>query len=469
MTRSTARDVERRLKDTQAGEPPADLLERLHAEIPPRLELAAEPPRSARRRLPPPWLRAAAIVVLALGGAWMLWRLSVPVLAPQAAVEEAPAAAAARAPARAPGSSGLPDRRAEIETESAQSLAEDLAAAGEEIADEPEELAEEAAEAGEPRRVASGPPSAAAGTDRRQPPSPPTSQALAAPAAPAEADEPAPRARPFADESRARSFADAGDDRPSSLARHAGAGSWERVRASLRRGELPPAGEVRLSEMVEAVDDGGPPPEPGETFRLSAEGSPSPFAPGPSYRLLRFGIRARTTGTAGPVAEEARGQVDFDPRVVASWRLLGAEDDDLAERAFRLDGDLGGEIGAGHGVTALYEVRLAGAPPPGRPLAHLKLRYRVPGSDRFTETERLLRVADLSPTWEEAPPSLRLAAVAAELAEQLRGSEHAAGADPVDLARLARAAAADFPGDDRAAELAEMAARLPAAAPRRGE
>lgn len=507
MTRSTMRDVERRLKDTPSGEPPADLLERLRAEIPPRLELAPEPPRSTARRLTPPWLRAAAVVVLALGGAWLLWRLSVPVLAPQSSVDEAPGAAEIARPAFGPGdargaadaaaadegvaheeppgdgepdasetrgvsggggasdakqstSGGVPaDRRAELEPERSQALVEDPSAAreGTAVADEQAELAEEAAVVGQASKAEGSARSAGvAGAGRSPLASPPATPAVAAPPSRVEAGNLAP----LAAESAVSAFVETRDDRRSTFALHAGTGSWDLVRASLRRGELPPAAAVRVEEVVNALDDGGPPPEQGEAFRVTAEGAPSPFALRAGDRLLRFGIRARTTGTAGPVAEEARVQVDFDPRVVASWRLLGYENRDLEDHRYRHEAEVdAGEIGVGHAVTALYEVRLVGEPPPGRALAHLELRYRVPGSDRFSEIERTLRVADLAPTWEEAPPSLRLAAIAAELAEQLRGGEWTEGTDLADVAARAVAVAAERPGDERAAELADLAAR----------
>lgn len=553
MTRNTMRDLERRLTDTPAGEPPADMLERLQAEIPPRLDVAPEPPRSSRRRLPPPWLRAAAVVMLALGGAWMLWRLSVPVLAPKTAVDETHGAAeaggravergdrqgaadwaaadsagdsgAGRPPANssqataseeavppggadvaqrshpaagdrsggpgpsteepsatrpaAPAAESTPppidttpsgsapvDRHAELEPERPQALGEDPSAAreGTPVAGEAAELAEELAVVGQASKAEGSARSAeVAGAGRSPLASPPAPPAVAAPPARVEADDPDPLVRPLAAGSRVRSFVDTRDESRSTFPLHADSGSWELIRASLRRGRLPPAAAVRVEEVVNALDDGEPPPEPGETFRLTAEGTPSPFAPGPDHRLLRFAIRARSAVRAGRaelVAEEARVQVELDPRVVASWRRLGDENRDLADHRFRRDDTVdAGEIGAGHTVTALYEVRLVGEPPPGRALAHLELRYRVPGSDRFIEIERTLRVADLSPTWEKAPPSLRLAAIAAELAEQLRGTESTEGTDLADVAARAAAVAPERPGDERAAELADLAAR----------
>ncbi|HEX2164300.1 MAG TPA: von Willebrand factor type A domain-containing protein, partial [Thermoanaerobaculia bacterium] len=450
-------------------------------------------------------------------------------------------------------------------------------------------------------------------------------------------------------------FVDTADDRLSTFGLDVDTGSWGLVASYLEDGHLPPAEAVRVEEVVNALDYGDPAPERGETFRVAAEGAPTPFAPGSAYRLLRFGLRARSidpaarrpatlvfvidtsgsmeqggrlelvkdalgllldqlgegdrvavvafsdgaqvvlpatgdraaarraiaelqpdgstnaeaglalgyrlaweakrpgtttrvlllsdgvanvgatvaesilaraagaaadgielstfgvgmgnyddvlleqladrgdgryayvddvetahrlfvaelAGTLETVAEEARVQVEFDPRAVERWRLLGYENRDLEDRRFRHDHAVdAGEIGAGHTVTALYEVLLAPGLGSEQAIAHLTLRYREPESGRFRESERLLRVADLAATWEEAPRALRLAAVAAELAEQLRGSRWATGGDPADLARHARAVAADFSGNERAAHLARLAAlasRLATAGSRPGE
>jgi Ca-activated chloride channel family protein len=169
-------------------------------------------------------------------------------------------------------------------------------------------------------------------------------------------------------------------------------------------------------------------------------------------------------GTLHTVAEEARAQVQFDPRVVESWRQLGYENRAIADHEFRYDSVDAGEIGPGHSVTALYEVKLRGTPPPGRPLALLELRWRDPAAadgtpGRYHEIEQRLLPEDLSPPWAAASPDLRFAAVAAELAEQLRGSRWSEGTDAAELARRAAAVAAERPADERAAELADLAAR----------
>jgi Ca-activated chloride channel family protein len=95
------------------------------------------------------------------------------------------------------------------------------------------------------------------------------------------------------------------------------------------------------------------------------------------------------------VAKDVKLQVDFDPAMVARYRLVGYENRDIKDEDFRKDQVDAGEIGAGHQVTALYEIVpvVAGrgadanpfvgdrpAPPPGPGMAlRVRLRYQPPG------------------------------------------------------------------------------------------
>ncbi|HVF59047.1 MAG TPA: von Willebrand factor type A domain-containing protein [Thermoanaerobaculia bacterium] len=160
------------------------------------------------------------------------------------------------------------------------------------------------------------------------------------------------------------------------------------------------------------------------------------------------------TGTLQTVASQARAQVEFNPAVVARWRLLGYENRDIADHRFRDDTVDAGEIGAGHGVTALYEIKLAEDAPAYLPAATLRLRWRSDESERFEEIARTLRVADFARSWDGAPRALRLASVVAEFAEILRGSYWAKDGDLEALARRARRLA--MSGDPRLIELAEL-------------
>ncbi len=161
------------------------------------------------------------------------------------------------------------------------------------------------------------------------------------------------------------------------------------------------------------------------------------------------------SGTLQTVARDAKVQVEFDPRTVERYRLLGYENRDVADRDFRNDRVDAGEIGAGHGVTALYEVKLAEEPAAGEGIATLRLRYRSAVTDQVVESAETLSVADLARTWDTAPDSLRLAATVAELAELLKGSYWAKGGDLGLVLREAHLLERET-GSEEAAELVSL-------------
>ncbi|MDX1501594.1 MAG: von Willebrand factor type A domain-containing protein [Thermoanaerobaculia bacterium] len=166
------------------------------------------------------------------------------------------------------------------------------------------------------------------------------------------------------------------------------------------------------------------------------------------------------TGTLETVAADAKVQVEFDPAVVTRYRLLGYENRDVADERFRDDTVDAGEIGAGHGVTALYEVKLAEEVRRRDILATLRLRWRSVASGRVEETEHAIRVGEIAASWEQAPRELKLAAVVAELGEILKGSYWAREGDLDDLfARAQRLAAVEYEGDLAVAELAALVGR----------
>jgi Ca-activated chloride channel family protein len=109
------------------------------------------------------------------------------------------------------------------------------------------------------------------------------------------------------------------------------------------------------------------------------------------------------TGALFPIADDVKVQVEFNPAAVAEYRLIGYETRALAREDFNNDRVDAGEIGAGHQVTALYEItpvgsaaRLSdplryGAAPGGgdaSELGFLKLRWKAPGeaTSRLIET-----------------------------------------------------------------------------------
>ena len=125
------------------------------------------------------------------------------------------------------------------------------------------------------------------------------------------------------------------------------------------------------------------------------------------------------------VAKDVKIQVEFDPRVVQSYRLIGYENRDVADKDFRNDKVDAGEIGAGHDVTALYDVVLKGQPSRDRSPVIVRLRHKKPQGTRAVEMAVKMGPEDVSTTFASSPASYRFAVGVAGLAEVLRKSPHA--------------------------------------------
>jgi Ca-activated chloride channel homolog len=166
------------------------------------------------------------------------------------------------------------------------------------------------------------------------------------------------------------------------------------------------------------------------------------------------------TGMLQTIAKDAKVQVEFNPAVVARYRLLGYENRAIADERFRDDKVDAGEIGAGHSVTALYEIELKPNAPSGGLIATLNLRYRTPVVGNQTETARKLYLSELAPSWEKASPGFRLAASVAQFAEILRESPWAKGMLS-DVIREIRSASARLPKStqERVRELGDLVGR----------
>ncbi len=153
------------------------------------------------------------------------------------------------------------------------------------------------------------------------------------------------------------------------------------------------------------------------------------------------------------IASDVKIQVEFNPAQVAEYRLIGYENRTLAREDFNNDQVDAGEIGAGHDVTALYEVCLVGmgcessdplryaapaaAGAQGQELAFLKLRYKLPGNDRSVLVERPVTRRDVRM---EASEDLRFAAAVAAYADLLRGGGNMNGFTWDQVESLARGA-----------------------------
>jgi Ca-activated chloride channel family protein len=126
------------------------------------------------------------------------------------------------------------------------------------------------------------------------------------------------------------------------------------------------------------------------------------------------------TGTLQVIAKDAKIQVDFNPEVVSRFRLLGYENRFLENHQFRDDTVDAGEVGSGHSVTALYEVKLhEGA---SGKIATASIRYADPDNQKVTEIGEDILMSQLHESFEAGSAPFRLTAAVAEFAEILRES-----------------------------------------------
>ncbi len=171
------------------------------------------------------------------------------------------------------------------------------------------------------------------------------------------------------------------------------------------------------------------------------------------------------------IARDVKIQIEFNPAQVAEYRLIGYENRVLNNEDFANDKVDAGDIGAGHEVTALYELTPAGSDAARLPalrygaakpaetklaaaaktgeIAHLRLRYKLPGAS----ASRLIETPILRSQLKAEPgESLRFAAAVAAYADALRGGTRMDGWSWNAIAAAARGAR----GDDRWGERAEF-------------
>jgi Ca-activated chloride channel family protein len=146
-------------------------------------------------------------------------------------------------------------------------------------------------------------------------------------------------------------------------------------------------------------------------------------------------------GNLVTIAKDVKIQVDFNPAKVGAYRLLGYENRKLANQDFRDDTKDAGEIGAGHTVTALYELvppeKLAPADPAehpefvkpaevARPEANesfiVRLRWKKPEGD--TSVERSYPVTDDGRDYAKATDDFKFATAVTSFALVLRDSKY---------------------------------------------
>nr|WP_313405536.1 VWA domain-containing protein [Pseudomonas sp.] len=178
-----------------------------------------------------------------------------------------------------------------------------------------------------------------------------------------------------------------------------------------------------------------------------------------NLREARKVLVDQLASTLATVASDVKLQLEFNPSEVSEYRLLGYENRALKREDFSNDKVDAGEIGAGHTVTALYEIVPAGgkgwleplryqssAQPAGKSgeLAWLRIRYKAPGEASSRLLERPIARNEAKPV-AAASEDLRFAAAVAAFAQQLKDGRYTGDFDLAQSIALARSGK----GEDR--------------------
>jgi Ca-activated chloride channel family protein len=202
----------------------------------------------------------------------------------------------------------------------------------------------------------------------------------------------------------------------------------------------------------------------------------------------RKAMSEELSSTMFPIADDVKIQVEFNPSRVAEYRLIGYETRLLRREDFKNDRVDAGDIGAGHTVTAIYEITPAAAKkrqidplryqserdssPPAKnardELAFVKVRYKLPGASASQLMEQPVRAADALPKFDVAPAEQRFGVAVAAFGQRLRGESALDGYGFASIAELANASRGADPEGYRAEflRLVRMAETLGAVAQR---
>ena len=161
------------------------------------------------------------------------------------------------------------------------------------------------------------------------------------------------------------------------------------------------------------------------------------------------------SSTIQTIAKDVKIQIEFNPAVVAEYRLVGYENRALNRQDFNNDKKDAGEIGAGHTVTAIYEIALKGskglavdpsrygehaderADPRATEFAFLRLRYKAPDGDVSKLIETPLLISALKEPG-AAPAEARFATAVAAFGQRLRGGDYIGAFGYDQIAEVAR-------------------------------
>ncbi|MBE9564889.1 MAG: von Willebrand factor type A domain-containing protein, partial [Proteobacteria bacterium] len=165
------------------------------------------------------------------------------------------------------------------------------------------------------------------------------------------------------------------------------------------------------------------------------------------------------SSTLNTIAKDVKIQLEFNPAIVSEYRLIGYENRALNREDFNNDKVDAGEIGAGHTVTALYEVTLNNSKHKSvdalryssktesntennkqhtDELAYLRLRYKEPNANKSKLLEQVVRTSDIETHLTNTSDRSRFSASVAGFGQLLRGGKHTENFNYDDILKLAR-------------------------------
>jgi Uncharacterized protein YfbK, C-terminal/von Willebrand factor len=207
--------------------------------------------------------------------------------------------------------------------------------------------------------------------------------------------------------------------------------SYLDVRRSINAGLLPSRESVRIEGMINHFPYEYPQPTAGESFSLNLDVVTCPWEP--THRLVRIGLKGQQNVT---VRVDSRIEVEFNPRRVASYRLIGYDRQETETQDANEENVGSRSIAAGYMFTTLYEIvpmkRVVTAThdqmpslaqEPSEPLLTARLQLNTRDNNaavRFIQRA----MTDTGFDFAAAPSDLKFAAAVAEFGMILRDSEY---------------------------------------------
>ncbi|RXJ74141.1 hypothetical protein CS022_05860 [Veronia nyctiphanis] len=188
-------------------------------------------------------------------------------------------------------------------------------------------------------------------------------------------------------------------------------------------------------------------------------------------------LQRQLSGTVQSIASDVKIQIEFNPATVKEYRLIGYTNRLLKDEDFNNDAVDAGEIGAGHVVTALYEMTLAGkagqiddlkyqqtkqSKENNGELLEVKVRYKLPGESTSKLVKTQVTPDQITQSFDKASDDFRFASAVAAFAQKLKANQYLTTMNYTEIADIARKSRGEDPFNYRGefVSLVELAPTL---------